>query len=242
MHELAHVRQLHSLDVLFVELIQIIFWFNPLIYFYKQAIKLNHEYLADESVINTCKDIAAYQQMLLSKVSSNHPTLASSLHFSLTKKRFIMMTKSNSPKKAFIKKFALIPLSMCIAVAFSTKIVAQKTNEGQDIHQKTVEEAKQVLTREDSMIIIRDNFHKNSSVRFGFKSKDEKNIYKNYDELTREEKLKIAILPPPVKKLPTQAQLNSWLDPAKFGVWIDGKRIANQELKNFTPMILVIIW
>ncbi|MCH2450172.1 MAG: hypothetical protein MK198_08495 [Gracilimonas sp.] len=52
-HEITHIRQLHSLDVLFAESLKVIFWFNPLMYLYKHAIQLNHEFLADESVVNS---------------------------------------------------------------------------------------------------------------------------------------------------------------------------------------------
>src|SRR5690606_39609713 len=49
-HEKAHITQKHSLDILFIEALQILFWFNPLIYLYKKAMKLNHEFLADQKV------------------------------------------------------------------------------------------------------------------------------------------------------------------------------------------------
>src|SRR5690606_22176119 len=52
-HEETHARQKHSLDIIFVELLQIVFWFNPLFFFIKRSIKLNHEFLADRAVLNT---------------------------------------------------------------------------------------------------------------------------------------------------------------------------------------------
>jgi len=52
-HEKAHLDQKHTLDILFIEVLQIVFWFNPLLIFYKKAIKLNHEFLADEAVNNS---------------------------------------------------------------------------------------------------------------------------------------------------------------------------------------------
>lgn len=50
-HELIHVRQLHSFDVLVIEFLKVIFWFNPLMYMFKHAIQLNHEFLADDIVV-----------------------------------------------------------------------------------------------------------------------------------------------------------------------------------------------
>ena len=50
-HERAHVDQLHSVDIIIVELLQIVCWFNPLIPLYRRAIQLNHEFLADDAVV-----------------------------------------------------------------------------------------------------------------------------------------------------------------------------------------------
>jgi len=66
LHEEAHVRQKHTLDILFVELLQIIFWFNPLLYWVKREMKLNHEYLADEMVIEQSIDPIKYINLFTS--------------------------------------------------------------------------------------------------------------------------------------------------------------------------------
>src|SRR5690606_26392103 len=104
-HELVHVNQKHTLDILFAEFLIMVMWFNPLLYFYKKAIQLNHEFLADEKVIDAYQDVVSYQQMLLSR-SSATPVLqlASNLNFGLTKKRLLMMTKNTSPAGATIRK------------------------------------------------------------------------------------------------------------------------------------------
>lgn len=46
-HELAHIQQRHSCDILFIEILKCVFWFNPILVLYKKAIELNHEFLAD---------------------------------------------------------------------------------------------------------------------------------------------------------------------------------------------------
>ena len=68
-HELAHVKQYHSFDILLAQSFQCIFWFNPLFRFYTKAIQLNHEFLADESVVRSTANQLVYQQLLLSKAS-----------------------------------------------------------------------------------------------------------------------------------------------------------------------------
>ena len=130
-HELAHVNQLHTLDILFIETLKTIFWFNPLLYFYKKAIQLNHEFLADEKVINTTANTVYYQQLLLEKASVGKTfSLASNLNFSLTKKRFIMMTKTTNQTKSVLLKFAVLPAAVGLLYFLSTEtVVLAKTKD-----------------------------------------------------------------------------------------------------------------
>lgn len=69
MHEMTHVRQWHSLDLLLIEFLLILFWFNPILYLYRNRIKLNHEFLADEGVISAYNDVPHYQMILIDKIS-----------------------------------------------------------------------------------------------------------------------------------------------------------------------------
>ncbi|MEX0363223.1 MAG: M56 family metallopeptidase, partial [Allomuricauda sp.] len=91
-HEETHVAQRHSWDVMFIELLQIAFWFNPLIVFFKRAIKLNHEFLADQAALIQTEDVACYQNILLefaAPINSkpNQPALSNAIHYSSIKKR-----------------------------------------------------------------------------------------------------------------------------------------------------------
>ncbi|PZR18934.1 MAG: hypothetical protein DI539_15830 [Flavobacterium psychrophilum] len=129
-HEYAHVKQKHTFDILFVEALRILFWFNPLLYFYKKAIHLNHEFLADGKVLDTNKNTNTvyYQTLLLSKAQNNAGfALASQLTFSLTKKRLIMMTKTTSTIKAGLLKLAILPAVTALMMLLCTKTVAQET-------------------------------------------------------------------------------------------------------------------
>jgi beta-lactamase regulating signal transducer with metallopeptidase domain len=96
-HELEHVRQSHSVDVIFVELIKIIYWFNPILILFSRAIKVNHEYLADNGVVRGSSDIKDYADKLINYISckQNIP-LTSGFNPTLTRKRLIMLTKSKS--------------------------------------------------------------------------------------------------------------------------------------------------
>ena len=116
-HEFTHIAQRHSLDIIFIELLKVFFWFNPLLFFYKKAIMLNHEYLADEAVTKSKKNFTAYIDIILNIVfRNNNSYLASSFNYSFTKKRLLMMTKNNFSKRAILKKIAVIPLFLAMGL------------------------------------------------------------------------------------------------------------------------------
>ncbi len=121
-HEITHIRQYHTIDVIFIELLLILFWFNPILYLYKNRIKLNHEFLADEVVICAYNNIPQYQMILIDKISRQSSlSLTSSFNYLLTKKRLTMMTKTTSIRIAVLKKAIVLPLFLIFAFTFCTK-------------------------------------------------------------------------------------------------------------------------
>ena len=127
-HELTHVNQKHTLDVLILEIIQIIFWINPFFILLKKAVQLNHEFLADERVINQHKNTIQYQYLLLNSAAwKNDYYLASNLNYSLTKKRLLMMTTQSSNTKILLKKLAVVPLLAGFIFLFAERVEAQNT-------------------------------------------------------------------------------------------------------------------
>lgn len=129
-HEHAHAHQMHSLDILLIELAQIVFWFNPIIYLVKRSIKLNHEFLADQEVLNSGATTSEYQKILLA-FSSNAavPSMANSINYSSIKKRFTVMKTQTSQRKKWLRSFLLLPLLAVIIYGFSsTKVVEVPQN------------------------------------------------------------------------------------------------------------------
>ncbi|QQX77984.1 MULTISPECIES: M56 family metallopeptidase [Aequorivita] len=132
-HEETHARQKHSLDIIFIEILQIVFWFNPLFYFFKKSIKLNHEFLADRAVLNAGAETSDYQKILLA-FSSNAatPSLAHSLNYSSIKKRFTLMKTRTSKRAIWFRSLLILPLLSVLIYGFSSKEIIQKnaqTNE-----------------------------------------------------------------------------------------------------------------
>lgn len=115
-HELAHIRQRHSWDILLVEVLKCVFWFNPLLLLFKKAIQLNHEFLADEHVLREFENHASYQNLLVNKVSSlfgNHP-ISSAFNFHVTKRRLMMMGKVPHPMRLTFLKLGSFFLAMLL--------------------------------------------------------------------------------------------------------------------------------
>jgi len=122
LHEKSHVEQRHSIDLMMAELIKAFTWFNPAVYFYKKAILMNHEFLADESVLQNHFNVKEYQNLILDEIiSSQNYTLTHTFNFNNTKKRFIMMNTKKS-RWAQVKKAISIP-----ALIFAFGLFVQKT-------------------------------------------------------------------------------------------------------------------
>lgn len=119
-HENVHIKQLHSFDIILIETIQIIAWFNPLLNCLKRSVIAIHEYIADRHVIESGADPLEYQ-MLLIKQNVNYKTqnLTSHLNASLIKKRIMMLTNSQNTLKKNHRYFLVIPLLVFVLMAFS---------------------------------------------------------------------------------------------------------------------------
>lgn len=127
LHEHTHATQKHSIDILFIELLQVIFWFNPLVYMTKKAIKLNHEFLADQAVITKGVDPVSYQQILLAFSSNaSSPAMANAINYSSIKKRLTVMKTHTSKRAAWLKTLILLPLLAVLVYGFSTTQKVEK--------------------------------------------------------------------------------------------------------------------
>lgn len=127
-HEEIHVRQLHTLDVLFFELISIMNWFNPIVYLYKRAARNIHEYLADEEAAKFQGDKKEYALLLLSSAFgiNTHTLTNSFFNKSLIKKRIFMLHKERSRKTAILKYGLFVPL---FALALMLSSASIRNNE-----------------------------------------------------------------------------------------------------------------
>lgn len=199
-HELTHVTQRHTLDVLIVEALQIVLWFNPFFYPLKKAIQLNHEFLADDKVIASHQDIPKYQYLLLDKAAwKNKYYLASNLNYSLTKKRLLMMKTKNSKSTIRWKKLAIIPLIGGLIFLFANRVEAQTTKKKIEV-KEVKKEAKSKGASRAQMATYTDLFREADKNKL-FKMKDVKKMQYIYSLMTDKQKRSVKNindhLPPP---------------------------------------------
>lgn len=153
-HERAHVIQKHSLDILFIELLIAVAWFNPVFYLFRNAIRLNHEFLADESVISEYGNTSEYQHLLVAKTAHSNGlilkgAMTCSFNYLKTKKRLEMMTKMKITQRIVLKQCLLIPMILLAVFIFSNTAIAKEVINAMD-KKETVGTTK--LTKEETTI------------------------------------------------------------------------------------------
>ncbi|HEY9195373.1 MAG TPA: M56 family metallopeptidase, partial [Mucilaginibacter sp.] len=111
-HELVHIRQKHSADIIFIELIKIINWFNPVIYLIQLSLKSVHEYIADEQTAAQETDALTYSSFLVNNAYGvTGPSVTHSFfNYNLLKKRIIMLNQKRSGNLARLKYLLALPL------------------------------------------------------------------------------------------------------------------------------------
>lgn len=242
-HEYAHIQQMHSYDILFIEILQTIFWINPFILFYRKAIRLNHEFLADEAVINTCRNIIKYQYLLIDKANKiNTYKITSQFNYSITKERLIMMTKTKSFRNALYRQIAVIPVLALSIFLFSTNSYAQDTVNVPKANQfftlSTQEGVIPELLSEYEQIVSRTKNEKGFPTFSKFSDADKNRLETIYLSMSKEQQSKQMVkfipVPSPLPRVvPTPAQIESWKNSKIYGLWINNKRVSNSELNNY---------
>jgi TonB-dependent SusC/RagA subfamily outer membrane receptor len=125
-HELVHIRQKHSWDRLFSQLICSVFWMNPFNWIMQKELQNIHEFIADRDAVGS-GEVDAFAKMLLQNYYGNHFLNPShSFYYSSIKRRIIMLTTSQAPKYAYLRKVAALPLFAISLIIISFQLSAQK--------------------------------------------------------------------------------------------------------------------
>ena len=130
-HEMAHVRQKHSIDVIISELVNICCWINPFAWFMKREVRLNLEFLADRKVMDAGFATKSYQYHLLGLTYNRKYGLSNNFNFSHLKQRIIMMNKKKTNGAGHIKYalFAIPAFALLLAGNISCSSEATKTDD-----------------------------------------------------------------------------------------------------------------
>jgi len=110
-HERVHVHHKHSYDLMFFEMLRVIFWFNPMVYLLQHQMKALHEFTADRLVTKEVSRVAYYEQLLTQLFQTTNLSFTNTFFtHSFIKKRIIMLQKTNSKKLRQFKYILILPL------------------------------------------------------------------------------------------------------------------------------------
>ncbi len=126
-HEKVHSSGFHTLDVLLMRVLCIVFWFNPIIWLYRKCVVQNLEFIADSEASKRIDDIRSYQLTLL-KITTHESCVAVTNHFyqSLIKKRIVMLNKNQSRKRNSWKYAVILPALVAFMLLFQVRVIAQE--------------------------------------------------------------------------------------------------------------------
>jgi len=142
-HENIHVTEKHSIDVLVTKLFCALFWINPIMWFYKNEILQNLEYIADHKASTITQNRIEYQKTLLKVVThQNHLSITNQFYQSLIKKRIVMLNTNPSNQRNSWKYALILPVLSAFMLLFQVETVAQvkEKNENENETKITLDE------------------------------------------------------------------------------------------------------
>lgn len=143
-HEQAHIRLGHTWDLLLLEAVKAVQWFNPFVYLLGRDLKAVHEYEADDAVLNFGIDAKTYQLLLVTKaVGSRLQTVCNNLSHHSLKKRIKMMHKNNS-NRWLMSKGLVLPAIMTLAIVAFAKPKVEEVFLSNEVALPAVEDNNQV--------------------------------------------------------------------------------------------------
>ena len=221
-HEMAHIQQRHSLDVLLVEMVLCFSWFNPLVFWLKRAIQCNHEFLADQAVNETYLDVPGYQQLLVSKLAtaSQPLSLTSTLTFETTKQRLHMMTKQTSTIRTWLAGCSTALLFSILTVVLTGAVPDQQPIfplKSETTYRKPVPllDVAELESRFGDVLVNA------TSREIGIEQKI------RFKDLTPEQKTRVIYLAGRLPDMFTEEEFDALKNAKRYSVWVDGKRVRH---------------
>ena len=169
-HEKAHARQLHSVDILLVNIVICLLWFNPFAWLYKKSVEQNLEFIADRETVNNKAEIKEYQHALVKvSIADLRPALTNHFYQSFIKKRILMLNKKSSTQSPAWKLSLVMPLLLAFMLLFNVKTEAQIiSQEETEVNTEQAEapeiNEEQVEIEEEKEIEIEGNQEKHEAI------------------------------------------------------------------------------
>jgi hypothetical protein len=185
-HESVHIRQLHSLDILIMELAVALQWFNPFVWLYRKALKETHEYLADREVIAQGFNADGYRLLLFEQqFGAKLFEFASHLKQSQIKRRMFMMNRMDGAVKAPYKIILALPLIAVLALTLAEPRLIIARNASAD--------GKTEVALQEEQAAMGDQERKETLVKMDAKEKLLKEKYAASSDAAEKQKLKEAL-------------------------------------------------
>ncbi|HET6995629.1 MAG TPA: N-acetylmuramoyl-L-alanine amidase, partial [Chitinophagaceae bacterium] len=117
-HEVFHIQQKHSLDIIFLELVSALFWINPFFHLIKKEQKAIHEFLADQFALRKC-DRWEYAELLLMQALQTAQRLVNPFFHNQIKRRIAMITNPSKTSHRYLRKLLVLPVTAFVVVLFA---------------------------------------------------------------------------------------------------------------------------
>ncbi len=127
-HEIAHVKEKHSYDKIFMNIVLVLFWINPFFWLIRKELYMIHEFIADKEALED-SDINAFAEMILQTIyPGQNFSLANNFFYSPLKRRLLMLAKNKNPRVSYISRLLVLPLAAIVFFAFTLKVKNRNAN------------------------------------------------------------------------------------------------------------------
>ncbi|MEO6329769.1 MAG: N-acetylmuramoyl-L-alanine amidase [Ginsengibacter sp.] len=121
-HEIAHIKEKHSYDKIFMSLLLTVTWINPFFWLMRKELNMIHEFIADKRAVED-NDTNAFAEMVLQTVYPGQKfTITNNFFYSPLKRRIIMLTKNRNTKVSYLSRLLVLPVAAIVFFAFTLKI------------------------------------------------------------------------------------------------------------------------
>jgi len=230
-HEKVHAKQLHSIDILLAELICILLWFNPLVWFYKKDLRQNLEFIADKNVQATTNCKKSYQHLLLKTSVPNYQmALTNNFYNSSIKKRIVMLHKNKSHNRNQLKFLLILPALALFLMSFNIKEIATYK-----VTSNNIETTTPSLASDIEIIMITSNMS-NGELKDISKKYDKQGVQLKFKSIKRNNAGEITSISISAKTENSKVNYNTnddvGINPIKISIDLDNNKISIGDSSN----------